>query len=131
MFACAAPIYGDEHRGAILERETDIKVWLRKLARSEDLRPFRKLAEPLRAHDRERGSDLVRTLHVYFATGANASEAADRLFLYRNSMRYRLARVEALSGLDFKDPGARLALQLGLLAMEDEERDSIDEAQHP
>jgi DNA-binding PucR family transcriptional regulator len=114
----------------ILRHEPDIRALLGELARSEDLRPFRRLAEPLRAHDRERGSDLVRTLRVYFATGANASEAADRLFLHRNSVPYRLARVEALTELDLKDPGARLALQLGLLATEDEGRDRIDEAQH-
>ncbi len=131
MSACAAPVYRVEHRGVVLERETDVKVLLGELARSEDLRPFRRLAEPLRAHDRETRGDLVRTLRVYFTTGANASEAADRLFLHRNSIPYRLARVEALTGLNLKDPGARLALQLGLLATEDEGRDSIDEAQHP
>ena len=131
MSVSVAPVYPDEHRSAILGHETDIQVLLGELARSEDLRPFQRLAEPLRAHDRERGSDLVRTLRVYFATGANTSEAADRLFLHRNSVTYRLARVETLTGIDLKDPGARLALQLGLLATEDEGRDRIDEAQHP
>ena len=88
---------------------------LRELARSRALEPFRALVEPLVEHDRERRSDLVKTLKVYFDAGANASEAADRLFLHRNSMLYRLSRVEKLTGLNLKDPGARLALQLGLL----------------
>ncbi len=56
--------------------------------------------EPLEEYDRERRSDLVRTLRIYFAAGANASEAADRLFLHRNSMLYRLARIEKLTGLE-------------------------------
>ncbi len=56
--------------------------------------------EPLEEYDRERRSDLVRTLRIYFAAGANASEAADRLFLQRNSMLYRLARIEKLTGLE-------------------------------
>ena len=106
----------------MLDRETEITVLLAKLAVSEALQPFRRLVEPLRAHDRETRSDLIRTLRVYFATGANASEAADRLYLHRNSIPYRLARVEAITGLDLKDPSARLALQLGLLDMEIEER---------
>ena len=80
-------------------------------------------------HDRERRSDLVRTLRVYFATGANASEAADRLYLHRNSMLYRLARVGGITGLDLKDPRARLALELGLLALE--RGGGEDEAEHP
>ena len=102
---------------------------LGKLSQSPDLAPFRRLVEPLLAYDRERRSDLVRTLKVYFAAGANVSEAADRLFLHRNSMLYRLARVKKLTGLDLKSPRVRLALELGLLFI-DEERSSGDEAQH-
>lgn len=104
---------------------------LGNLARSPDLAPFRELVEPLITHDRERRSDLVRTLRIYFAAGANASEAADRLFLHRNSMLYRLARIEKLTGLDLKDSRAKLALQLGLLCVEERERSSGDAAQHP
>ena len=107
----------------------DVEALLRKLARSPDLAPFGALIEPLAVHDRERRGDLVRTLRVYFAAGANASEAADRLYLHRNSMLYRLARVGELTGLDLKDPRARLALELGLLALERGEGE--DEAEHP
>ncbi len=104
---------------------------LRELARGSALEPFRALVEPLEKHDRERRSDLVRTLRTYFAVGANASEAADRLFLHRNSMLYRLARIEKLTGLDLKDTRARLALQFGLLYIDERERREDDEAQHP
>jgi DNA-binding PucR family transcriptional regulator len=91
---------------------------LEDLAGSPDLAPFGELVRPLVEHDRQRRSDLVRTLRVYFATGANASEAADRLFLHRNSLLYRLERIQRLTGLDLRDPSARLALQLGLLTLE-------------
>ena len=94
----------------------DPKRMLERLAASQDLAPFAGLVKPLQDHDRRRGSDLIRTLRVYFAAGANASEAADRLFLHRNSLLYRLERAQKLTGLDLKDPEARLALQLGLLA---------------
>ena len=101
---------------------------LHKLARGGALESFRALVEPLVEHDRSRKSDLVRTLKTYFAAGANASEAADRLFLHRNSMIYRLERIQKLTGLDLKDHRAALALQLGLLAIERGERDAIE---HP
>jgi DNA-binding PucR family transcriptional regulator len=104
---------------------------LRELARGRALEPFRALVEPLVEHDRERRSDLVKTLKVYFDTGANASEAADRLFLHRNSMLYRLSRVEKLTGLNSKDPRARLALQLGLLDVGARERSAEDATEHP
>jgi DNA-binding PucR family transcriptional regulator len=109
----------------------DLESRLRELSRSPDLSPFGEILEPLLMHDQERRSDLMRTLQVYFAAGANASEAADRLFLHRNSMLYRLARIEKLTGLDLKDPRARLALQLGMLFTSRQERRADDEIEHP
>ena len=104
---------------------------LSRLSSSPDLAPFRDLVEPLVRYDRERGSDLVRTLRAYFACGTNASEAADKLFLHRNSIRYRPGRIEKLTGVDLKNPRAGLMLQLGLLAVEGEERRNTDAAEHP
>jgi len=96
----------------------DVRPMLEELSQSRDLEPFEKLIEPLVAYDQERRSDLIRTLKVYLAAGANASEAADQLFLHRNSLLYRLARIGELTDLDLKDSQARLALQLGLLSLE-------------
>jgi purine catabolism regulator len=104
----------------------DIGPLLRELAEATALEPFRALIEPLQEHDRTRRSDLVLTLRVYFATGGNASEAADRLFLHRNSMLYRLERIQKLTGLDLRDHRVALALQLGLLAKERGERDATE-----
>ena len=107
----------------------DAQRLLKELARSPELAPFAELVRPLAEHDRARRSDLVRTLRAYFAAGSNASEAADRMFLHRNSMLYRLERIGKLTGLDLKDPRVALALQLGLLAIEEGEK--VDEAEHP
>ena len=106
----------------------DIESLLRDLAEGTELESFRALVEPLREHDRTRRSDLILTLKTYFASGGNASEAADRLFLHRNSMLYRLERIQKLTGLDLKDDRVALALRLGLLAMERGERDATE---HP
>jgi DNA-binding PucR family transcriptional regulator len=106
----------------------DAQRLLEELARSPDLAPFLELVWPLVEHDRERRSDLVRTLRAYFAAGGNAREAADRMFLHRNSLLYRLERIRKLTGLDLRDPGVALALQLGLLALE---KGEPDEAEHP
>jgi purine catabolism regulator len=51
------------------------------------------------------------------------------MFLHRNSMLYRLARIQELTGLDLKDPDASLALRLGLLVLEKGEKPN--EAEHP
>jgi molybdopterin-binding protein len=111
----------------ILERRSmDTERLLWELARGPALKPFGPLIRPLREHDRTRRSDLVWTLKTYFAAGANASEAADRLFLHRNSMIYRLERIQWLTGLDLKDHRVALALQLGLLATERGEQDATE-----
>jgi purine catabolism regulator len=106
----------------------DIELLLQELAKCSALEPFGAMISPLREHDRARGSDLVRTLKTYFATGMNASVAADRLFLHRNSMIYRLERIQTLTGLDLKDDRVALALQLGLLACEMGDQDATE---HP
>lgn len=107
----------------------DLDSIFEALTRSPDLRPFRGLVEPLEAHDHEHGSDLVRTLRTFFAANANASEAADRLYLHRNSLTYRLSRIQELTALDLKDHRARLALQLGLLTTT--KRSTRDEDERP
>lgn len=99
------------------------------LVKSGALGGFRGLIQPLEHYDREHNSDLVKTLRVFFGANANASEAAQKLYLHRNSMNYRLERVQEIVGLDLKDPEARLALQLGLMSGEVKER--VDEPQHP
>lgn len=104
------------------------KRLLEDLASSPELEPFRNLVLPLVNYDRERGSDLIRTLSVYFEAGANASEAADRLFLHRNSLLYRLERIRTLTGLDLRKPEPMLVLQLGLLALR---RGEHVETKHP
>lgn len=105
----------------------DVRILLGDLARSSGLRPFRETLDPLVAYDAERNSDLVRTLSVFFACSENASETADRLFLHRNSVSYRLERVRELTGLDYRDNLDRLALRLGLLALHGGDEESGEE----
>lgn len=91
------------------------------LGRSGMLGGFERLLGPLEEYDRRYRGDLVKTLGVFFRSNANASEAAERLYLHRNSLNYRLERIQQVTGLDLRNPDARLALQLGLLASESRE----------
>jgi PucR family transcriptional regulator, purine catabolism regulatory protein len=71
---------------------------------------------PLAAHDARHGSSLIETLEVYFAHGGRKADAARALHVERQSLYKRLARVEALLGVDLADEDARLALHLALRA---------------
>jgi purine catabolism regulator len=73
------------------------------------------LLAPLRQYDREHHGDLVKTLAAYLRHGGNSVQTANALFIHRNSLRYRLSRIQALCLLNPDDPDARLALQIALV----------------
>jgi len=66
----------------------------------------------LRAKDR--GGVLRQTLGAYLATNGSPTDAAGRLHLHRNTVLYRLGRIEDLLGVDLRDAEVRLALHLAL-----------------
>ena len=67
--------------------------------------------------DREQGTRLLETLQAFLET-RRLKEAADRLFIHRNTLRYRLDAIRKLTGLDVQDPSSRLVLELQMrLAM--------------
>jgi PucR family transcriptional regulator, purine catabolism regulatory protein len=68
----------------------------------------------LLTYDRERGSELVPTLEAFLATLGAPLATAERLHVHRNTLLYRLTRIEAVAGLDLRDPEARLMLHLAL-----------------
>lgn len=67
---------------------------------------------PLRRNDSESGGDLVETLRRYLAAGAQVRAAAKALGVHENTVRYRLGRIEHLTGLDMRRFDALLAAQL-------------------
>ncbi|MFJ4524056.1 PucR family transcriptional regulator [Streptomyces sp. NPDC088810] len=69
----------------------------------------------LAAFDAEHaGSRLVETLRAYLDHFGDVSAAARSLSVHPNSLRYRLGRIAAVSGLDLDSPDARLLAQLQL-----------------
>jgi DNA-binding PucR family transcriptional regulator len=68
---------------------------------------------PLMEHDHLRKGQLVATLRAYLETGEQ-QEAAKRLRVHPNTLRYRLDRIREISGLDLEDPETRLNLAVAL-----------------
>ena len=68
---------------------------------------------PLVAADQARpggSGELVATLRAYLAANCSQQDAAQRLFIHHKTMRYRLERIEKLTGLDLRsheDPASR------------------------
>jgi purine catabolism regulator len=64
--------------------------------------------------DYEGGGDFIKTLEVYFDHNGNLSQAAEALFVHRNTMTYRMERIAEITGLDLHHTETRLAIQLAL-----------------
>jgi purine catabolism regulator len=62
----------------------------------------------------EGARELIHTLQVYFEHNGNLSQAAEALFVHRNTLIYRMERIAALTGANLDDPEIRLAMQLAL-----------------
>lgn len=65
-------------------------------------------------YDLEHGTDLVGTLRAFVAADYRASEAARRLFVHPNTLKYRLRRIRALLGGDPSRGDLRLQVELAL-----------------
>lgn len=65
--------------------------------------------------DQENQGALVRTLEVYLREGGNLCQAAKKLFIHRNTLKYRLQRIEEILDVDLTDGNVRLNCQLGLM----------------
>ncbi|MFF1822387.1 helix-turn-helix domain-containing protein [Kribbella sp. NPDC058245] len=65
-------------------------------------------------YDAQRGTDLVGTLHAYFAAGQSPTRAAAELHIHPNTVQQRLDRVTALLGTEWQSPERSLNLQVAL-----------------
>ncbi len=65
---------------------------------------------PLLRHD----STYTDTLEGFFRCNGNLSEMARTMHFHRNSLLYRLNRIESLLGRSLEDPEVRLSLQIAL-----------------
>ncbi|WP_214367848.1 PucR family transcriptional regulator [Pseudonocardia sp. H11422] len=65
---------------------------------------------------------LLETLEQLLACGGSPTHAAQALFCHRNTVIYRIRRIEAATGRTIGDPRDRLLLTLGLMAARAERR---------
>jgi PucR family transcriptional regulator, purine catabolism regulatory protein len=69
-------------------------------------------------YDRRTGAGLMRTLEAFFRCHGSPTEMAQILHLHRNTVLYRLRRIEEIGRLRLDDPETRLNLHLCLRVRE-------------
>lgn len=69
---------------------------------------------PLLAYDEGKGMDLIQTFSVYRKTSGNVSKTARELNLHRQSLLYRLRKIESLTGKSLVNPDDLFLLEFAV-----------------
>ncbi|MEA4964698.1 MAG: helix-turn-helix domain-containing protein [Oscillospiraceae bacterium] len=85
----------------------------------------------LSRYDRENQGDYVHTLKQYLGNQLNAAKTAQDLFIHRATMKYRLKRIETLTGIDFQDSEKILYLNLSFKFFTDTQEQQKENAADP
>lgn len=76
------------------------------------------LLEPIQRGEGEYGGELLRSLEAFIENNGNWERAARELFCHRHTLRYRMRKIEELTGRDLGRATDRIELWLALRARE-------------
>ncbi|WP_081497475.1 helix-turn-helix domain-containing protein [Tetragenococcus halophilus] len=66
------------------------------------------------AYDQKNQLNLLQTLASYLANHQNIAVTARKLYIHRNTLIYRIERIENILAIDITEPNIALSLQLAL-----------------
>jgi purine catabolism regulator len=78
----------------------------------------RSVLDPIEQGEGEYGDELVRSLDVFIEHNGHWEKAANALFCHRHTLRYRIRRIEQLTGRDFSNARDRIEFWLALRGRE-------------
>lgn len=109
-----------EQRNAILSyRELGLYQLLFSLEGTEVLEDYYKeTIGVLEKHDRVNETDYCYFLRKYFEAGCSVQTAAARLHLHRNSVTYKLHKIEEILKMSVSDPSDRTKIMVALMIQE-------------
>lgn len=88
--------------------------------------------DPLITYDERNDGQLMSTLRMYLENDRNTVQTAERMFLHRSTVRYRLAKISELLTVDLDDSQTIATLWLALVALKHSPDDSVGESdEHP
>jgi len=101
--------------GIYLYEELGIARLLLGSGDAPDLQAFvREVTGPLIDYDSKNDGSLLRTLRAFFDADCSQRTAAERLFVHHKTLRYRLGRIQQLTGLDLGHHEDRMRADLAL-----------------
>ena len=78
----------------------------------------RSVLDPIEQGEGEYGEELVRSLDVFIEHNGHWEKAANALYCHRHTLRYRIRRIEQLTGRDFSNARDRIEFWLALRGRE-------------
>jgi PucR family transcriptional regulator, purine catabolism regulatory protein len=72
----------------------------------------------LQEYDEQNSSDLVKSLSCFLEANGHWGDAAEKLYVHRHTLRYRMKRVEEITGRDLDQSQDRMEFWLALKAKE-------------
>jgi purine catabolism regulator len=72
----------------------------------------------LQEYDQHNSSDLVKSLACFLEANGHWGDAAEKLYVHRHTLRYRMKRVEEITGRSLDDSQDRMEFWLALKAKE-------------
>lgn len=77
----------------------------------EDGRLFTSILEPVK------NQELLDTLMMYYMCGTNLDQVAEKMYTHKNTVKYRLNRIQEQNKLDLRNPDDNFRIYLAVLAM--------------
>lgn len=101
----------------IIEAKRDAFSFLTSLITSAiDVKSlFHPAIAKLTRYDQMNQSNLLETLRVYLENDRNAQHCANLLYLHRNSLQYRVRRIQDIAGIDLDNAEERAYLRLSFM----------------
>lgn len=70
---------------------------------------------PLIHYDTEQDTDLVQTLRIYLEENGSVQKTADKLFIHRNTVNYKINKAAQILNMDLSQLNNRLEIMLGFM----------------
>ena len=114
-------------RALLIGREKDPTMWFYRFEKyileyilqscTEELLPETILPEKLKALiaiDKSSGSEYVKMLRAYLDNNMSLTAASKALYIHKNTLLYRLERINEILGTDLENPDLRLVYSVAL-----------------
>jgi purine catabolism regulator len=105
------------HGGGTVTFFTDLGIYrmLLQFAQTQDPNEF--FCDPLQRlieYNQQTDKELVKTIAAFLECNGNLTETSTKLYIHRNTLKYRLERIRDITQIDLDDAENRLMLHLGL-----------------